>query len=97
PEAAVPVAAHPAPTEPLPAPGAQVIAPMLASGRCYGVDWSGAARAGDKVWVAELDPAARVVLSVRRPWQRETAAVTVDGVAAWLASLTDAWVAFDFP
>lgn len=96
-EVAVPVSAQPVPTEPPPAPAAQTTAPTTATGCCYGVDWSGAARAGDKVWVAELDTAARVVLSVRRPWQRQSAAGTVDGVAAWLASLTDAWVAFDFP
>ncbi|MCO5166639.1 MAG: DUF429 domain-containing protein [Planctomycetes bacterium] len=69
----------------------------VAVGRCYGVDWSGAARAGDKVWVAELDPAARLVRSVARPWRGQTAADTVAGVAAWLSTLTEAWVAFDFP
>ncbi len=81
----------------VPAPAPMPVASSTSSGLCYGVDWSGAARAGDKVWVAELDPAARHVRSVARPWQGWTAQQTVDGVATWLAALTDAWVAFDFP
>lgn len=83
-----------------PVAAAPALAPAGAptsKGRCYGVDWSGAARAGNKVWVAELDPGARHVRSVGRPWQGHTARETVDGVAAWVGTLTDAWVAFDFP
>jgi len=85
--------APPVAAAPVPSPAGS----PTTKGRCYGVDWSGAARAGNKVWVAELDPGARHVRSVGRPWQGRTARETVDGVAAWLGTLADAWVAFDFP
>ena len=67
------------------------------SGMCFGVDWSGASVAGDKVWCAELDPAKHVVRSVSRPWQGQPPVDVIAGVAGWLKTIRDAWVAFDFP
>jgi hypothetical protein len=72
-------------------------APPTAAGRCWGIDWSGARLAGDKVWLAELDPANKTILEVSRPWAGAVPTGVVDGVARWLSGLDDAWVAFDFP
>jgi len=72
-------------------------ATAIATGRCWGIDWSGAKLAGNKVWRAELDPTTKSILDVSRPWADKSASDVVDGVVAWLADLGDAWVALDFP
>ncbi len=74
---------------------ANVLAPT--HDRCWGVDWSGAAVAGDKIWVSELDAVTRGVVRVTCPWPGMKAASVIQEVATWVGSLGRGWVAFDFP
>lgn len=64
---------------------------------CYGVDWSGASVAGDKIRVAELDPVRRAIIRVTRPWSGQSVDQCIGRMSAWLASLVQGWVACDFP
>jgi hypothetical protein len=66
-------------------------------GAIYGVDWSGAKRAGDKIWVATLDPARRSVVEVKRPWQGLGPADATRSAADWIQGLRDAWIGIDAP
>jgi hypothetical protein len=63
----------------------------------YGIDWSGAARAGDKIWVATVDRQQRAVHDVQRPWKSRTNPDATDAVAAWLNHLDSGWVGLDSP
>jgi hypothetical protein len=61
-----------------------------------GVDWSGAVEAGRKVWRAELSGDGELV-DLRQPWLGQGGVEFIRSVAAWIASMSEAWVAFDFP
>jgi hypothetical protein len=81
------------PTSPPVQPDCNGASPSL----CLGVDWSGAALAGNKIWVAELDGRTRSVTSVRRRWPGVPAADAVESVRQWLATVGDCWIGLDFP
>jgi hypothetical protein len=62
-----------------------------------GIDWSGAARAGDKIWVASIDCERNAVLDVRQPWKSRTNPDVTDAVADWLGHLDAGWIGLDSP
>ncbi|MDX6751065.1 DUF429 domain-containing protein [Geminicoccaceae bacterium 1502E] len=63
----------------------------------FGIDWSGARQAGNKIWRATLDPERRHILTVERPWAGMAPAAAVDGVARWIGGLEQGWIGFDSP
>jgi hypothetical protein len=63
----------------------------------YGIDWSGAARAGDKIWVATIDREENAVLDVGRPWKARTNPDVTYAVADWLGCLGSGWIGLDSP
>jgi hypothetical protein len=71
--------------------------PPIAKVPAYGIDWSGGQKAGDKIWVAALDPAGRSVIKVDRPWQFVSSPDIAAAVAGWLADLEGGWIALDAP
>jgi Protein of unknown function (DUF429) len=71
--------------------------PPIASAPVYGIDWSGGEKAGDKIWVAALDPAQRSIIKVEQPWKSVSSREIAAAVASWLADLEGGWVALDAP
>ena len=67
------------------------------SARIYGIDWSGGVSAGDKIWIATLDPTSRTVLDVTRPWQGLGPKEAAREVANWINCLEEGWVGIDAP
>ncbi len=75
------------PSPPPPAAGPTRAIALPSSGRALGVDWSGSAQAGKKVWAARVafdQPGARLA-RLWRPFHGLDAAGVAGGFAAWLA------------
>ncbi len=65
--------------------------------RVYGIDWSGAKRAGDKIWVATIDLEQRAVIDVRRPWASQMNPGVTAAVSDWISLLESGWIGLDSP
>lgn len=65
--------------------------------RVYGIDWSGAKRAGDKIWVATIDREQKAVIDVRRPWSSQMNPDVTAAVSDWISLLESGWVGLDSP